>query len=85
MYTLAGLAPHGVIELPAFILEFAGLARWHVAMTHTIHSKLSGRNVDRPLLSEGIKDAIVLSLLSVALFAVAAAVETYVTPHLLGV
>jgi len=84
-YTISGLTPHGVIELPAFILEFAGLACWHITMTRAIYSKLSGRSVDRPLFSEGIKDTIVLSLLSVALFAVAAAVETYVTPRLLGV
>lgn len=85
VYTISGLTPHGVIELPAFILEFSGLACWHVTMTRAIYSKLSGRNIDRPLFSEGIKDTIVLSLLSVALFAVAAAVETYVTPRLLGV
>jgi uncharacterized membrane protein SpoIIM required for sporulation len=83
-YSISGLAPHGVIEIPAFILEFAGLACWHVTMTRAIYSKLSGRQVDRPLLSKGIIDTIVLSLLSVALFAVAAAVETYVTPRLLG-
>jgi uncharacterized membrane protein SpoIIM required for sporulation len=84
-YALAGLAPHGVIELPAFILEFAGLARWHVTMSSAVYSKLSGRNGDRPLLYEGIKDTLVLSLLSVMLFAVAAAFESYVTPHFLGV
>lgn len=83
-YTLAGLAPHGVIELPAFFLEFAGLARWHIAITRAVHSRLSGRNVDRPLLVEEVKDAIALSLVSVMLFAVAAAVETFITPYLLG-
>lgn len=83
-FTFAGLAPHGVIELPAFIFEFAALARWHITTTRAIYSKLSGRKVDRPLLLEGIKDTMILSLLSVALFAVAAAVETYVTPRLLG-
>jgi uncharacterized membrane protein SpoIIM required for sporulation len=83
-YTLAGLAPHGLAELPAFILEFAGLARWHITMTRAIHSKLGGRKADRPLLVEGVKDTIVLSFLSVGLFAVAATVESYVTPRLLG-
>jgi stage II sporulation protein M len=83
-YSISGLAPHGVIELPAFILEFAGLTRWHVTMTRAIYSKLSGRKVDQPLLSEGVKDTMVLSLLSVVLFAVAAVVESYVTPRLLG-
>jgi uncharacterized membrane protein SpoIIM required for sporulation len=83
-YTAAGLLPHGVLEIPAFILEFAGLARWHITTTRAIYAKLSGGKIDRPLLIEGAKDTLVLSLLSVALFAIAAYVETYVTPHLLG-
>ncbi len=83
-YTILGLTPHGVLELPAFILEFAGLARWHITATRAIYTKLSGRPVDRPLLIEGVKDTLILSVLSVALFAVAAYIETYVTPHLLG-
>jgi len=84
LYTIAGLTPHGVIEIPAFILEFTGLARWHVTTTRALYSKLSGRPVDRPLLVEGVKDTVTLSLLSVVLFAIAAYVETYVTPHFLG-
>lgn len=83
-YTIAGLTPHGVFELPAFVLEFAGLARWHVATTHALYGKLSGRRVDRPLLIEGVRDALMLSLMSVALFAIAAYFETYVTPLFLG-
>ncbi len=84
LYTVAGLTPHGVIEIPAFILEFAGLARWHVTTTRALYEKLSGRSVDRPLLIEGAKDTLTLSLLSMVLFAVAAYIETFVTPHLLG-
>lgn len=84
LYTIAGLTPHGVLEVPAFILEFTGLARWHITTTRTMYAKLSGRNIDRPLLVEGIKDTVILSLLSVALFAIAAYVETYITPRLLG-
>jgi uncharacterized membrane protein SpoIIM required for sporulation len=83
-YTIAGLTPHGVFELPAFVLEFAGLARWHVATTRALYEKLGGRSVDRPMLVEGMKDALMLSLMSVALFAIAAYFETYVTPRLLG-
>jgi len=83
-YAVAGLLPHGVIEIPAFILEFVGLARWHVTTTQSIYAKLSGRKVDRPLLIEGLKDTVVLSLLSVTLFAIAAYVETFITPHFLG-
>ncbi len=83
-YAVAGLMPHGIIEIPAFILEFTSLARWHVTMTRAISSKMGGRGVDRTLLKEGIKDTVVLSVLSVALFAIAAYVETYVTPRFLG-
>ncbi|HYB84012.1 MAG TPA: stage II sporulation protein M [archaeon] len=84
MYTIAGLVPHGVIEIPAFILEFTGLARWHVSTTRALYTKLSGQPVDGPLLRRGIVDTVTLSLLSVALFAVAAYVETFITPHFLG-
>lgn len=84
LFTIAGLTPHGVLEIPAFILEFAGLARWHVTTTRGIYSKLSGRPVDRPLLKEGLKDTLVLSLLAVILFAVAAYIETYITPRFLS-
>ena len=83
-YTIAGLTPHGILEIPAFILEFAGLARWHVTATRAGYAKLSGRKLDRPLLIEGIKDTVFLSLLSVALFAAAAYIETFVTPRFLG-
>ncbi len=84
LYTIAGLTPHGAIEIPAFILEFTGLARWHVTTTRALYAKMSGQPLDRPLLVEGVKDTVTLSLMSVALFAIAAYVETYVTPHLLG-
>jgi stage II sporulation protein M len=84
MYTIAGLVPHGIIEIPAFILEFTGLARWHVSTTRALHAKLSGRAVDRPVLREGVKDTVILSLLSVVLFAIAAYIETFITPHLIG-
>ena len=83
-YTIAGLTPHGVFEIPAFILEFAGLGRWHVTSARAIYTKLSGRKIDRPLLIEGVKDTLILSLLSLVLFVIAAYVETYITPHLLG-
>lgn len=83
-YAFLGLTPHGVIELPAFVLEFAGLARWHIATTRAIYTKLSGRPIDRPLFFLGVKDAVAISVLSVALFAIAAFIEAFVTPHLLG-
>lgn len=84
IYTIVGLVPHGVIEIPAFILEFTGLARWHVCTTRALYAKLSGQPIGRPLLRQGIMDTAILSLLSVVLFAVAAYIETFVTPHFLG-
>jgi stage II sporulation protein M len=83
-YATSGLLPHGVIEIPAFIIEFTAFARWHVTTTRALHAKLSGQPVDGPLLREGIGDAVTLSLMSVTLFAIAAYIETFVTPHLLG-
>jgi stage II sporulation protein M len=83
-FALAGLAPHGVLELPAFILEFAALTRWHIVASRAVYGKMSGRQVDRPLFMEGLKDTVVLSFISVALFAVAAYVETFITPGLIG-
>ena len=83
-YTIEGLTPHGVVEIPAFILEFAGLTRWHVTSTRAIYEKLSGRTVDRPLLFEGVKDTLILSVLSVVLFAIAAYIESFITPRFLG-
>jgi len=66
------------------VAAFTGLARWHVATTRALHSKLSGEPIDQPLLKEGVKDALALSLLSLILFAIAAYIETFITPHLLG-
>ncbi len=83
-FTVAGLAPHGVLEIPAFILEFSALARWHVSTIRAIYAKLSGRPVDRPLLMQGVKDTVFLSLVSVGLFAAAAYIETFITPRFLG-
>lgn len=83
-YTIAGLTPHGVLEIPAFILEFGALARWHVSTIRALSAKLSGRVVNRPVLMQGVKDTAFLSLLSVGLFAAAAYIETFVTPYFLG-
>lgn len=83
-FTIVGLTPHGVLEIPAFILEFSALARWHVSTIRAVYAKLSGGKVDRPLLMQGVKDTVFLSLISVGLFAAAAYVETFITPRFLG-
>jgi stage II sporulation protein M len=83
-YAVAGVTPHGVFEIPAFILEFAALARWHVTTSRAIYARLSARKVERSLLIVGIQDTLFLSIVSVGLFALAAYVEAFVTPHFLG-
>jgi stage II sporulation protein M len=83
-YATAGLLPHGIIEIPAFILEFTALARWHITTTRALYAKLGGRRGDKLLFQEGVKDTLILSAFSVVLFAIAAYVETFITPHLIG-
>lgn len=83
-FAMAGLTPHGVVELPAFILEFAAAARWHITSCRALYAKIGGRQVDRPLLWEGAKDTLILSAISVALFAIAAYIETFITPGVMA-
>jgi stage II sporulation protein M len=83
-YPILGLVPHGIIEIPAFILEFTSIIRWQVTTVQSISAKAMGEKVNVPKLKEGIKDTVILAVTSVILFAIAAAVETYITPRLLG-
>jgi uncharacterized membrane protein SpoIIM required for sporulation len=83
-YPILGLVPHGVLEIPAFILEFASIIRWQVATIEAIMAKVTGQKVNAVKLKQGIKDTVILAVASVILFAVAAVIETYVTPRLLG-
>jgi uncharacterized membrane protein SpoIIM required for sporulation len=83
-YPILGIAPHGTIEIPAFILEFAAMIRWHVTFVEAIITKATGEKADVAKFKQGVKDALILAVVSVILFAIAAVIETYVTPHLLG-
>jgi len=83
-YPILGLVPHGIFEIPAFILEFASIIRWHVTTVEAIMAKVTGEKVNVVKLKLGVKDAVVLAAASVVLFVIAAFVETYVTPRLLG-
>jgi stage II sporulation protein M len=83
-YPILGLVPHGVLEIPAFILEFTSIIRWQVATVEAIMAKLMGEKVNLIKLRQSIRDTLILAVVSVLLFAVAAAVETFVTPRLLG-
>lgn len=84
VYPILGLVPHGVIEIPAFLLQFSSIVLWHVTITESIFAKLKGRPVDKAKLKQGLKDVFVLVVASVILLFIAAIIETYVTPSLLG-
>jgi len=83
-YPIVGLTPHGILEIPAFILQFASVIRWHVTTIDAMMKKIIGEKVDGVNFKQGIKDTIILAIASVILFMIAAYIETYITPYLLG-
>lgn len=83
-YPILGLTPHGILEIPAFILQFASMIRWHVTTIDAVMAKIIGEKVDGVNFKQGVKDTIILAIASVILFMIAAYIETYITPYLLG-
>jgi stage II sporulation protein M len=83
-YPIVGLTPHGILEIPAFILQFASIIRWHVTTVDAIMAKITGEELEGAKFKRGVKDTLILAVSSVILFMIAAAVETYITPYLLG-
>jgi stage II sporulation protein M len=83
-YPIAGLVPHGIIEIPAFILQLSSIILWQVSITEAILAKLRGNPVDKTKMKVELWDVVVLAAMSIVLLFVAAAIETYVTPVLLG-
>ncbi len=83
-YPIVGLTPHGILEIPAFILQFASIIRWHVTTIGAMMEKIIGEKVDSVNFKQGVKDTIILAIASVILFMIAAYIETYITPYLLG-
>lgn len=83
-YPIVGVLPHGVFEIPAFVLQFASIICWHVTTIEMIMAKITGEKVDGGKFKQGVKDTLILAVASLILFVVAAFVETYITPYLLG-
>lgn len=83
-YPIVGLTPHGILEIPAFILQFASIIRWHVTTIDAMMAKIIGEKVESARFKQGVKDTIILAIASVILFMIAAYIETYITPYLLG-
>jgi stage II sporulation protein M len=78
-YVLAGLLPHGVIELPAlFIGEAAALSMAVVLITALFKKEKRG------LVLPGLKQNLKYLAIAVGLMLPAAAIETFVTPLVIG-
>ena len=85
LYPIVGIIPHGIIEIPAFIFQFSSLIRWHTTTLDAVMVKITGEKVNRAKIVRGIKDTVILAIISVTLFMLAAYIETYVTPYLLKI
>lgn len=83
LYPIKGLVPHGVLEISAFILQFASIIRWHITIVEAFMDKITGKNLDFTKFKQDLKDTVVLAITSVILLSVAAYVEAFVTPSLL--
>jgi len=77
-YLLAGLLPHGIFELPAFILGEAAALSFGTMAIVALFSK-EGRNLLLPNLKQNSR----YLMIALALLLPAAIIEAYVTPLLL--
>ena len=77
-YLLAGLLPHGIFELPAFILGEAAALSFGTMAIVALFSK-EGRNLLLPNLKQNSR----YLMIALALLLPAAVIETFVTPLLL--
>lgn len=84
-YPIIGLVPHGIIEIPAFLLQLSSIILWQVIITETILAKLRGRHIEKDKINQSLSDTLILAVNSIVLLFIAAVIETYVTPYLLGI
>ena len=77
-YVLAGLLPHGILEIPALIMAQAAALSFGVMVMLAIFKKER-----RKLLLPNLKQNLKYLLIALALLLPAAIIETYVTPLLL--
>ena len=78
-FVLLGLLPHGIFEIPAFILGQAAAIIMGILVMLAVFSKQK-----RSLLLPGLKKNARYLLIALALLVPAAIMETYVTPLLLS-
>ncbi len=77
-FVLAGLLPHGVVELPAFILGEAAALSFGAMVMLALFNKEK-----RKLLLPGLKQNLRYLVVALALLVPAAVIEIYITPLLL--
>lgn len=78
----AALAPHGVFEIPALVIAAAAGFRFGLAALRKMANRLNRRAYDA---SKEFAASFSLFMLSVILLFIAAIMETYVTPLLMGI
>ncbi|MGQ9759025.1 MAG: stage II sporulation protein M [Candidatus Methanomethylicaceae archaeon] len=79
--TIGALVPHGIFELSALVLGSAGGLRFGIGVIKKVVKKLRGEEYG---ISEDFIKGLKLFILSLVLLFVAAIIETYVTPFILG-
>ena len=62
----------------------ASSIRRNKTIIEALMAKVTGEKVNVSKFKQGVKDCLFLAVVSVTLFVIAAFVETYITPHLLG-
>jgi stage II sporulation protein M len=77
-YLLAGLLPHGIFEIPAFIIGEAAALSFGAMVILTLLKKRDGN-----LLLSHLKQNVRYLIIAIALLMPAAIIETFVTPLLL--
>ena len=85
VYPIAGLLPHGMIEIPAFLLQATCIVVWQVTLSEAIITKMRGRELEKDKIRQGLQDALILAVASIIFFMIAAFIETYITPYILGI
>ena len=83
-YPITGLVPHGIIELPAFLLQLSSIVLWQVTITEAILGKFRGKKMETDKIMRGLIDTLILAVAAITLLFVAALIETYITPVFLG-
>ncbi|HIE19346.1 TPA: stage II sporulation protein M [Candidatus Bathyarchaeota archaeon] len=80
---IAGLLPHGIIEIPAFIIQWAAILRWQITTVTLIFNLVRGEKIDKRKVKKDLISVLILSIISIFLLFIAALIETYITPLLI--